>query len=231
MKKKTPILTITLTLGLALLSASLASCSPVTPQAATQDPNQIASQAVQTFEAGITASAAANPTETPAPTDTPVPPAAPTVPAATTAPSEPTATYYIAPADQAEFVSQKPLDGAQVGMNQRFDVTWTLRNTGKTTWTKDYSLRYFSGAALGERNAYYFTKDVPSGEEIKITVDMVAPNYPARLKSNWVLANADEAAFFPVFMEVEIVDGPTVTPTPTSTNTPTPGPSPTKVIG
>ncbi len=226
--KKQPLALTALALATVLAAVSLASCAPATPQAApTQDPNEIATAAVQTFEAGITATAAAQPTGTPVPSKT-LAPAATNTPSA---PQAPTATYYIAPPDKASFVGQKPLDGAQVGILEKFDVSWTLRNDGKTTWTKQYSLRYYSGASLGERTIYYFPKEVPPGEEIKLIVDMVAPNYTATLNTNWVLANADGAAFFPVYLQVQIVNGPTVTPTPTPTFTPTPGPSPTKVIG
>ncbi len=228
MKKKPLISTAVLALAIVLLSASLAACAPATPEAApTQDPNVIASAAVQTYAAGITASAAALPSDTPIPpTNTPFP--ATNTPAA---PSEPTATYYIAPLDEASFVGQKPLDGAEKGIGEDFRVSWTVRNEGETTWTKEYSIRYYSEANLGLKPVYYFPNEVAPGEEITLTVVMHAPDYPASLKSNWVLTNADGQNFYDLFFEVKIVKGKTSTPTPTSTFTPTPGPSPTPVIG
>ncbi len=212
-----------------LLVSFLAACAPATPQAPTQDPNIIATQAVRTYEVGQTASAVAKPSETPAPSETTVPlKDTPTAPAE---PGEPTATYYIAPEDKASFVSQIPLDGAEIGIGDQFRVIWTVRNDGKTTWTTAYSIRYFSGANLGLASVFYFPHDVAPGEEVKLVVNMKAPNYAAQLSTNWVLTNGNGDNFYPVYFEVKIVNGPTVTPTPTSTYTPTPGPSPTKVIG
>ncbi len=228
MKRKHQILTAVMALTTILLAGALAACTPAAPAAPTQDPNAIASAAVQTYEAGITASAAAIPTDTPVPSATPSPVL---LDESTTVPQGPTATYYIAPEDKAEFVSQKPLDGQEVGMNTNFRVTWTVQNTGKTTWTTAYSIRYFSGANLGKVPVVYFPKDVPPGEQVKLTVDMVTPNYPSDLNTNWVLTNASGQNFYSVNFSVKVVKGPTITPTRTATSTPTPGPSPTKVIG
>lgn len=212
---------------LALIAGLLASCAPATPALLTQDPAAIASAAVETYQSGLTATAAANPTATIAPSATPEPAAG-----ISATLGEPAPTLAPPPVeDKATFIRQNPPDGSEVGLGDKFDVLWVVRNDGPTTWTPRYSIRYFSGAMLGERPLYYFPRDVPPGDEVRLVVDLVAPNYTGQFNTNWVLTNADGVNFYPVNLQIKVVAGPTRTLTPTSTSTPTPGPSPTKVEG
>ncbi|KPL91812.1 hypothetical protein ADN01_00585 [Levilinea saccharolytica] len=193
-----------------ILLAALAACAP----AATPDPSPLLTAAVQTYQAQLSQTADAAPdTPTPAPSNTPEPPAE----ASPTPPDLPTAVPQVD--DKAEFVSQSPEDGSEVGLKRKFDAVWVLRNTGKTTWDKRYALRYFSGAALGERAAYFLPKDVPPGEEARIVVDMIAPGYAGDFTTIWVLSNADGVNFFDVYLNVKVVEK-TRTPTRRPTNTP-----------
>jgi hypothetical protein len=199
----------------------LAACSVETPSpTATSDPNAVATAAVRTFAAELTSSAAQTPsaTATREPSPTVVTPAVTQTPEVQITPG-PIVTNS---PDQAELVDQSPPDGSEVGINTEFDAVWVVRNAGTTTWTRQYSIRYFSGAMFAQTDRYFFPRDVPPGEEVRLVVDMIARSYPGRFNTNWVLTNADGVNFYPLNLQVSFVEGPTQTPTPTHTPTATP---------
>jgi hypothetical protein len=51
-------------------------------------------------------------------------------------------------ADAATFVSETILDGTTIAAGQPFTKSWTIRNSGTTTWNSNYRLRWVSGANL-----------------------------------------------------------------------------------
>jgi hypothetical protein len=204
------------------LSILLTGCSPTVSTVPTTDINQVSTAAVVTYQAQQTLTQAANPTEVPQATSTPADsPANVELPSPTLGPVAPTITpqIYIAPEDKASLITQKPSDGSEVRQGRKFDVIWTVKNDGKTTWSKTYTVRYYAGAALGEGYVFNFGKDVPPGSKADIVADMIAPNYEGTFKSIWVLTNDKGENFYQVFVTVKVVNRPlsTVTPTPNLT--------------
>ncbi len=54
--------------------------------------------------------------------------------------------------------------------------TWTLRNEGNCTWTKDYSVVFISGDSMSAPAVMPLTeKDIKPGESLVITMPLVAP--------------------------------------------------------
>ncbi len=215
---------------LLIAAAALSACGNMATPEPTPDMNAYATNAVQTVEAHYTATALAQPTNTPEPTYTPVviptdtpepiavlPPAAdPAESAANTGaaagvpelpmtdavqvpeiPAVPTATAVLV-GDKASYESQTPLDGAHVEAGSEFDITWYLLNTGTTTWTTDYCLRYFTGTNLTKpgKPRYYLAQPVPPNTVGACTVDALAPEKPGTYQMAVVLGNENDENFF-----------------------------------
>src|SRR5438874_2470055 len=49
-------------------------------------------------------------------------------------------------ADSASYVGQTIADGTAEPAGQNFTKTWTIKNSGTTTWNSGYSLQYVSGS-------------------------------------------------------------------------------------
>jgi hypothetical protein len=141
----------------------------------------------------------------------------PTAAATATAPGSP---------DVAEWVSQSPADYSILAPGTPFKMTWTIRNVGKSTWTRAYQLRFFANSQLGAPAAVNFSKDVPPGDTIDLSVDMVAPTTPGDYHSLWVLTSDKTGNFYPVDIHIKVspaaaTQTPSPTPLPAATNTAT----------
>lgn len=152
------------------------------------------------------------PTNTLAPTDTPVPTETPAAPPAdpaaagtpgvdaagtpVTAGGAPTAAPTNAPVtggsgapDKYEYLGQNVADTTQILPNRAVSVTWTVKNSGTNAWTKEYTLRHFSGPAP-DKSTYAFDKDVPAGGTINFTVTFTTPADPGTYDLWFKLTNA-----------------------------------------
>ncbi len=193
-------------------------CGKVT-ETSTPDTDLIATQAVATFQAQLTLTQSA--IITPSTTNTPEI-LKTEIPALTLTPIIPSSTLVTSTGDKAEYISQSPIDGAELGVNQKFDIIFVVKNVGVTTWQPDYQLRYHSGRAFAEVYFISFDKEVKPGEEITLVMDAIAPPDPATYKTNWKLTNSEGVNFYDLSLTIKVVSGNTSTPTPTETTTPTP---------
>lgn len=109
--------------------------------------------------------------------------------------------------DKASWESQSPVDNSHIDAGAEFDITWYLRNTGTTTWTTDYCLRYFSNTNLSKRpgQRFYLQKNVAPNELAECTIDAIAPTTPGTYKMAYVLSNAEDRNFYTVDITI-IVD-------------------------
>lgn len=219
-----------------ILAVSLSACGPSAPVEPTIDPNMIKTEAVQTAFAQMTLEAIMNPSATPQPTDTPVPTAttAPTMTITVTAgtpaalpgvatkavalPGVATASSGLAPVttgDKAEWVSNTPVDGYKIYLKsdesavRNFDLVWTVKNTGTTTWNTNYKARYFSGAKFFNEVTEVKFRDasVPPGGTTNIIIDTNCPSAAGTYLTTWVLSNPDGQNFYVVTFEFTVVDG------------------------
>ena len=224
---------------LILLSLVIVSCSAAqTPTAVnTVDANLVYTEAAQTVQAGLNATASARPqatvTNTPEPTATrpaerptatqpPVAGAAqPTAtPEGAAAPS-PTATVNAqatnTPAsagappaktsgDKCDWVDQSPKDGSQVQKDASWDMTIVVKNSGVTTWTTKYALRFWGGDRLGSPADFNLLNDVKPGEMYRFVFPMTASGDAGKRQANWVIQNPEGSNFCPLFVQVEIVE-------------------------
>ena len=120
---------------------------------------------------------------------------------------EPTATPAPAAGDKASYDSQNPADGTHVEAGSEFDITWYLLNTGTTTWTTDYCMRYFTGTNLTKpgKTRYYLNEAVAPNTVGACSVDAVAPWNPGTYTMSVVLGNENDENFFIVDITI-IVD-------------------------
>jgi hypothetical protein len=123
-------------------------------------------------------------------------------------------------ANQAQWVSQSVADDTVFAPGEKFDMTWTLKNVGTTTWTAVYMLRFFAGNAFGAPSEIPIGQEVLPGGTIDITLQMTAPSTPGDYRSDWVMATESRANFQqPVFLKITVATP--LTPTRTSTTAPT----------
>ncbi len=121
-------------------------------------------------------------------------------------PIAPTATPVVLAGDKASYDSQTPLDGTHVSRGQIFDITWYLLNTGTTTWTTDYSLRFFSGTNFTKpgKNRWYLTQAVAPNTVGACRIDAVAPGAPGTYAMSVVLGNENDENFYVVDVTIVV---------------------------
>ena len=189
-----------LKLGLLMtLAAALALAGCAKP---TEDPVIRITQIAQTVQSQLTQNALLTPsptvTFTPTVTATPLPPTATVhATAATMTATRPSTGGGINSGDNAAYVTDVTIpDGTVVAAGTQFVKTWTVKNTGTTTWTKDYQLIYLDGV-MGTNNlqAVKLSKAVAPGETIDISVDFTAPQTNGSYISYWKMYNASGYVF------------------------------------
>jgi hypothetical protein len=85
-------------------------------------------------------------------------------------------------------VRQDPTDGTEFKPNTKFDMKWTLQNTGTKTWaTSDVEFVYVSGRKMQTQDAYDLPKDVAPSESVTMTVKMNAPKVAGDWRTVWTL--------------------------------------------
>ena len=214
-------------------------CSAKTPASPTINPNLIYTAAAQTADARLTQIVQSTPSATPV---TPTPTydvvktiAAQTASALLTQAASLTPTPPVAASstplppgpsgDQASYVADVTIpDGTVIAPGAAFVKTWKLQNTGTTTWTTSYSLAFISGEQMGSITSVSLVQSVPPGQQIDISVDLVAPTSTGTYQSYWKMKNASGQFFNDsVYVLIAVGSGGATQPVKTST----PGATPT----
>lgn len=164
--------------------------------------------AVETMAAQLTA--LSMPTNTPVPTEVPTQAPPPTqVPPTAVMNPEPAATATSAPQPttppvesgtqclQMAFVADVTIPaGTVMKPGEKFDKTWTIKNTGTCTWTTDYDLILIGGEAFGSNKLGDLKFETPPGDTVDITLfNLVAPQTEGTYYSYWMLKHPDGARF------------------------------------
>ena len=203
-RKKTAGKVLILLLSLTILTACTGKGGEPTP-----DANAIFTAAAQTVAAQLTQTAAAHPTSTntvqPTSTNTIVPtkpsqaitlPALPgpgsTLPGLSTAqlPGLATATRQpVSTGDKCEWVRNDPVDNAVVDPKKSFDLIYYLKNTGTTTWTKSYKLRYYVGDYFTDGREFTLPEETAPGQTGRAVADATSPSNAGTYKATFVLTN------------------------------------------
>lgn len=197
-----------LILGALVLSACGATAATDIPPTLTVNPDEIRTQAVQTFAADLTLTAQVAPTSTPAATVTPLASFTPgvtstggvaigsTLPAAGA-----TASCY-----GLAFVSDVTIpDNTPMTPGQSFTKTWKVRNAGSCPWDAGFKFAFTGGDAMGG-TTYTLPSVVAAGAVTDISVAMTAPNKTGTIRGNWRMSTAANQ-FFGDEVYVQIVIG------------------------
>lgn len=210
---KSKFLSLSLLVIVAIISSACGILVPkgqptVDPAAFQATLNAASTQAIQTIVAQITATAQAQPQQpTLAPTEEPTlvvftptleptatatlpPTQTPPPPTATRPPATATSTATATPGPfECRIVSQSPALGAKINGGTDFDLVWVLRNTGTKRWELGaVDIKYISGSKLQKfGDVFDLAKTVNPGEEITITIDMLAPTIAGTYKAVWNL--------------------------------------------
>jgi len=120
-------------------------------------------------------------------------------------------------------------DGTVMAPGESFLKTWRLENVGSCTWTRLYTVTFFSGNSLNAYQSHNLMQEVQPGDMIDVTVEMEAPQAAGVYQSNWMLSNAEGEIFgigpngdAPFYVLIEVASPATETPQPSLTPTPTP---------
>jgi hypothetical protein len=127
--------------------------------------------------------------------------------AASTVPKNPSTSTPVPPSagDFGIPIDHDPINGTIFQRNQEFDMTWTFRNAGTTTWNKDFYITFFGGDRIGNGdNSYFLGKEIKPGEIGSIYVKMVAPDSTGTYKSIWMMMNDHKKAFMELNVVIEV---------------------------
>ena len=99
--------------------------------------------------------------------------------------------------DGAVLLTEDPPDYVQFQPGAVFAKTWTLRNSGLSTWNTGYRLHYVSGSLGTNRSNKYITGTVAPNGTFTFTVPMTAPATLGIHREDWELL-ASSGARIPV---------------------------------
>jgi hypothetical protein len=86
-------------------------------------------------------------------------------------------------------------DDTIVQTGEAFTKTWKLRNSGSCSWDTDYSVVFFDGDQLGAPETIPITTTVAPGEDVDISIPMIAPIESGEYRGEWKLMNPDGFLF------------------------------------
>jgi len=242
MKKKAILITLVLN-AMAVILMGCGSRETATP---TTNPDLVYTAAAQAAEATLTQIFKSTPSATPLP---PTPTIDPTQTAAaqtavamltqmaavtqtpqSTAANTAVPTVPSGPAgERAVFVSDVTIpDGSVISPGATFRKTWKLQNGGTSTWTTSYTFVFVSGDQMGTIVSVPLLQSVSPGQQVEVSVDMVAPTATGKYQSYWKMKNASGQLFNDsVYVLINVGSGgatpttaPGATPIPTSTGVP-----------
>jgi len=171
-------------------------------------PEEIMTSIAETVAVDFTRTAIARPTDTPTPLPTPTntaTPVTPTIAVTNTPAGTQVPTSIPGGQDAGVWVSSNPADGSNITAGQPFDVNVTLMNTGTTTWTTAYAIKFINGERMSAPETIYLPIEVPPTKSITLTVKFTAPSSGGTVRSNWQIVNAAGTGFYSFYFEYNIV--------------------------
>lgn len=86
-------------------------------------------------------------------------------------------------------------DNTVVQAGWTFTKTWKLQNIGSCSWGTDYSVVFFDGDQLGAPETIPITTTIAPGEDVDISISMIAPPESGEYRGEWKLQNPDGFLF------------------------------------
>jgi hypothetical protein len=120
--------------------------------------------------------------------------------------------------------------GNNLSPGEKFTKTWRMRNEGTTAWADNTILAFVGGDQLGAPDSVSVPA-VASGDEVDISVGMVAPSIPGRYVSYWRLCAPEGLRFgHRVWVDIQVSQQPIAIPSPTPAPAPEPVLSPVQPV-
>jgi hypothetical protein len=95
-----------------------------------------------------------------------------------------------------EFVSDLNIpDDTAFAPGDSFTKSWQLRNNGTCTWTTAYSIVFVGGDQMSADESIPLEQIVEPGEELEVSIDMIAPEDTGTYRGNWQVADANGEPF------------------------------------
>ena len=214
-----------LLIALILVGFVISGCKPAEP---TLDIDLQRTGFAQTANVQATMTAEAQPTATVTPEPSPTFTA--TAEVTRTPATTPTTTTHVTAApvtgnDAAAWLANDPPDNADVPPGGAFTVTWTIENTGTSTWSMNYYIKFSAGAQMGAPEKVFLPYPVAPNKNVQISVNFVAPKNEGTVRSDWKLFNASDNSFYDFYITIDVVEGAEIEPdsapeAPTPTETP-----------
>ncbi len=224
--KKYPLLLVLLLIALALSACRRGATPTPTPTSTQASMSGVYTAVAVTLTAQaqlatptFTATPLASPTLISSPTPVPSSTLVPTLPN-----TQPVVTILPTSAslcDNSAYVSDVTIpDGTILAPGQAFVKSWMLKNTGTCTWTKKYTMTFVSGEKMSGVDTK-IGQTVAPGQQVKVSVSMIAPTTEKTYRGNWRLANESGSTFGATVWVQIVVSGNAGTLTPTVSVTPT----------
>lgn len=176
-------------------------------QSSTLDANNLRTEAVSTFAAGLTETQAAPPSATSYitafPTFTP-----------TTIPITVLPTPTANPCYRLKWIKDVTIpDGTHLKAGESFTKTWQVQNIGVCAWRAGFTFNNVGGDRM-QGSAITLQEPVPSGSKPELSVQLVVPSGRSGLvQSSWRMADLD-GNYFGDTLSVNILVGDITTPAP-----------------
>jgi hypothetical protein len=112
-------------------------------------------------------------------------------------------------------------DDTEIDPGASFVKTWRVKNTGTCTWEEGTTLTFISGEPFGAPVSVPIEQTVSAGDNVDVSVDMVAPMEPGTYRARWQLESPDGKRFGNrIYVQIVVPDeaaptSETVTETPT----------------
>jgi len=219
-------------LALLVIFSLLAACSGAqgTPTPTQLNPDAVLTAAANTAQVRMTELVSSQPSATPV---TPTVQGSATTTVSATVSVTPTLNLTASPVaggtNKAEFVLDVTVpDGIIFKPGESFAKTWRLKNTGTATWTPAYSVVFVSGSQMGGASSTPLPNNVPPGQTVDASINLVAPNDNGNYFGFWMLRGPNQNNFGvgpasdqPFYVEINVQGGGGGgTPAPTSPSVP-----------
>jgi hypothetical protein len=91
--------------------------------------------------------------------------------------------------DQAQLIAETYPDGTVLSPQQTFTKTWTIKNTGKTTWNNNYGIVYVNGNLSTNHSKVSITGTIVPGQSFTFSLPMISPTADGIYREDWKLVN------------------------------------------
>lgn len=180
----------------AATSLALSACGPSKADATpTMSVDAIYTAAFHTLTAQRATQLALTPSATasPLPSPTLAPPATASTPLLLGSPTTSVGVGTLC--DSSVFVNDVTIpDGTVLAPGKNFVKTWTMMNNGTCNWNTSYKLTFVTGEAMGG-SSVPLPSTVPAGQQVQISVSLIAPINPGDYTGTWQLQNPQGQMF------------------------------------